>query len=72
MIREAKISNFGQVQSVVKTAAAYKEDILVEDCHGSFADAKSILGMMSLDYSHPVTLRSESETAVTGCVKALA
>ena len=33
----------------------------VHDGKGSIADAKSILGLMSLDYTHPVMLVSENE-----------
>ena len=36
-------------------------EIGVHDGKGSIADAKSILGLMSLDYTHPVMLVSENE-----------
>ncbi len=38
---------------------------------GSIADAKSILGMMSLDFSHPVKLVSEDERDLNRVYKAL-
>lgn len=37
------------------------DEIGVHDGKGSIADAKSILGLMSLDYTHPVMLVSENE-----------
>ena len=39
----------------------YCDDIGVHDAKGSIADAKSILGLMSLDYTKPVMLVSENE-----------
>ena len=38
---------------------------------GSIADAKSILGMMSLDYSHPVKIVCENEHDLNSVVNAL-
>lgn len=38
---------------------------------GSIADAKSILGMMNLDFSHPVELVSENERDLNRVYKAL-
>ena len=38
---------------------------------GSIADAKSILGMMSLDYSHPVKIVCEDERDLNSVVNAI-
>ena len=39
-------------------------DIGVHDFNDQIADAKSLLGMMSLSYTHPVKIVSEDEYAV--------
>lgn len=41
------------------------------DMKGSIADAKSILGMMSLDYSHPVKIVCEDEHDLDCVIQAL-
>ena len=38
---------------------------------GSIADAKSILGMMSLDYSHPVKIVCDDESDLDRVVRAM-
>lgn len=70
MCREAKIANFGQVQNLVKTASRLSADVGVHDFRGSIADAKSILGLMSLDYSRPVKIVSEDDDALNRCLRA--
>ncbi|MEG1073921.1 MAG: hypothetical protein RSF84_02185 [Ruthenibacterium sp.] len=47
------------------------EDIGVHDMKGSIADAKSILGLMSLDYTRPVMIVSENENELERVFKAL-
>ena len=61
MIKQIQISNFKEVQKIVSAASGCLSDIGVHDMRGSIADAKSILGMMSLDYSHPVKIVCEDE-----------
>ena len=56
MVRQVKVSNFAEVQGIVSAAAKCYNEVGVHDMKGSIADAKSILGMMSLDYSHPVKI----------------
>lgn len=56
MMREVSIHSFSQVQHLVSTACEYKESVGVHDARGSIADAKSILGMMSLDFTRPVRI----------------
>ena len=46
-------------------------DVGVHDMKGSIADAKSILGMMSLDYSHPVKIVCEDERDLNSVVNAI-
>ena len=61
MVRQVKVSNFAEVQGIVSAAAKCYNEVGVHDMKGSIADAKSILGMMSLDYSHPVKIVCEDE-----------
>ncbi len=61
MVKEIKVSNFSEVKEIVSAASRCLDDIGVHDKNGSIADAKSILGLMSLDYSAPVKLVSENE-----------
>ena len=51
MVRQVKVSNFAEVQGIVSAAAKCYNEVGVHDMKGSIADAKSILGMMSLDLS---------------------
>ena len=72
MVKQVKISNFSEVRGIVSAATKFcHNEIGVHDVKGSIADAKSILGMMSLDYSHPVKIVCEDEKALEQVVKAL-
>lgn len=61
MVKQINIQNFEQIKSILNEAVNCRDDIGVHDTRGSIADAKSILGLMSLDYSRPVTVVSENE-----------
>ena len=56
MVRQVKVSNFAEVQGIVSAAAKCYNEVGVHDMKGSIADAQIILGMMSLDYRHPVKI----------------
>ena len=71
MVRVIKISNFSEVQHIVSAASQVHADVGVHDHRGYIADAKSILGMMSLDYSYPVKVVSDSDAAVNACLSAV-
>ena len=71
MIKQIQISYFKEVQKIVSAASGCLSDIGVHDMRGSIADAKSILGMMNLDFSHPVELVSENERDLNRVYKAL-
>ena len=71
MIKQIQISNFKEVQKIVSAASGCLSDIGVHDMRGSIADAKSILGMMRLDYSHPVKIVCEDEHDLNCVVNAL-
>ena len=55
----------------VSAAAKCYNEVGVHDMKGSIADAKSILGMMSLDYSHPVKIVCEDEHDLDCVIQAL-
>lgn len=72
MVRQVKVSNFSEVQEIVSAATKCRSEVGVHDSKGSIADAKSILGMMSLDFSHPVNIVCEDEQdleSVAGAVR---
>lgn len=56
MYREVIIDNFAKIRALQSAARDFDTDIGVHDANGSIADAKSILGLMSLDYSNPVRI----------------
>ncbi len=60
MVKSINVKNLSQVKEIVKKASRCKDDIGVHDEAGAIADAKSILGLMRLDYSKPVRLVSEN------------
>lgn len=64
MIKQVNISNFADVRKIVETASKMPCDVGIHDFNDQIADAKSLLGMMSLSYSHPVKIVSEDEYAV--------
>ena len=70
MVKQVKVSNFTEVKGIVSAAAKCYNDVGVHDMKGSIADAKSILGMMSLDYSHPVKIVCEDERDLNSVVNA--
>ncbi len=72
MMKQVKISSFEQVKNILHAAADCKDAIGVHDGHGSTADARSILGLMSLDYSRPVILVSDNEKELRRVCGALA
>ena len=71
MVKQVKVSNFTEVKGIVSAAAKCYNDVGVHDTKGSIADAKSILGMMSLDYSHPVKIVCEDERDLNSVVNAI-
>ena len=71
MVRQVKISNFAEVQGIVSAATKCRNEVGVHDTKGSVADAKSILGMMCLDYSHPVNIVCEDANDMNLVVHAI-
>lgn len=56
MTQEIIIDSFLKVRCLQNIAIQFNNSIIVKDKNGSTADAKSILGLMSLDYSKPVNI----------------
>lgn len=56
MTQEIIIDSFLKVRCLQNIAIQFNNSIIVKDKNGSTADAKSILGLMSLDYSAPVNI----------------
>lgn len=71
MVRQVKVSSFSEVQEIVSAAARCNNDVGVHDMKGSIADAKSILGMMCLDYSNPVNIVCEDANDMNCVVRAI-
>ena len=71
MVRQVKISNFTEVQWIVAAAIKCHNEVGVHDIKGSIADAKSILGLMSLDFSQPVKIVCDNESDLDSIVDAL-
>lgn len=71
MVKQIKVSNFREVKEIVSAASMSLNEIGVHDMKGSIADAKSILGLMSLDYSKPVTVVCEDEADLNRVVNAI-
>lgn len=71
MVRQVKVSSFSEVREIVSAAAKCENDVGVHDMRGSIADAKSILGMMCLDYSSPVKIVCENDGDLNRVVRAI-
>ncbi len=71
MVKQVKISSFSEVKNIMTAATKCLDDIGVHDTKGSIADAKSILGLMSLDYTKPVMLVSENPNELEHVYNAL-
>ena len=71
MVKQVKISNFSEVKSIMNAATKCRDEIGVHDMKGSIADAKSILGMMCLDYSNPVNIVCEDANDMNRVVRAI-
>lgn len=56
MVQEIIIDSFLKVRCLQSIAIQFNNSIIIKDKNGSTADAKSILGLMSLDYSAPVNI----------------
>lgn len=61
MIKPIKINNSKEIQEFCKIASEFPFDVGVHE-GTKIADAKSILGLMTIDYSNPVLCVTEEES----------
>lgn len=59
MVKQYKIETYTDVQVLHEQAKSCIESVTVYDSRHSYANAKSILGLMSLSYIEPVTVSCE-------------
>ena len=71
MVNQVNIKSLSQVKEIVKVASRCNSDVGVHDEAGAIADAKSILGLMRLDYSRPVKVVSEDVRDLDAVVRAV-
>ncbi len=71
MVREIKVSNIADVETIATVAARCTDDVGLHDGKGQIADAKSILGLMSLDFTQPVMVVSEDAAALERVCEAI-
>ena len=64
MYKQIQISGAQSIKAFTHAAGAWQDDISVTDSFGAVANAKSILGMLRLDYSRPVRISSENPAAI--------
>lgn len=62
MIQKYKIDTYTDVQVLQEQAKKCHESVTVYDHKHSRANAKSILGLMSLSYQEPVTVECDLES----------
>ncbi len=60
MVKKIIVKDLDQVRNIVNIARTSIDDIDVKDQAGAIANAKSILGLLSLDFSKPVTIEGNS------------
>lgn len=61
MIMDIELKTAEDLREFMNLAWNCPDDIGVHDPEGRIADAKSILGLIALDYSQPVKVVSENE-----------
>lgn len=61
MITKIKLASAEDLREFMNLAWDCEDDIGVHAPNGQIADAKSILGLIALDYSQPVLVVSENE-----------
>ena len=72
MIERVRVRNIDQINKIAYVASALDSDVGIHDANGQIADAKSLLGLLRLDYTRPVEVVSENAWALRACVRACA
>ena len=61
MYRLIKLTEANDLRDIMNLACKCRSDVGVHTDHNQIADAKSILGLMALDYDQPVKVVTEDE-----------
>ena len=64
MIERVRVRNIDQINKIAYVASALDSDVGIHDANGQIADAKSLLGLLRLDYTRPVEVVSENARAL--------
>ena len=70
MIEKVRVNNISQINKIVHAASSLNSDVGIHDANGQIADAKSLLGLLRLDYSRPVEVVSENARALPAGARA--
>ena len=62
MIKHIKLTSIEDLRQFMQIAWNSESDVGVHTTENQIADAKSVLGLMALDYSKPVMVVSEDES----------
>jgi len=71
MIERVRVSNINQINKIVNAASSLNSDVGIHDANGQIADAKSLLGLLRLDYSRPVQIVCDDEHDMDSVRRAL-
>ena len=70
MIEKVRVNNISQINKIVHAASSLNSDVGIHDANGQIADAKSLLGLLRLDYSRPVAVGSDNARPPRACARA--
>ena len=62
MVKHIKLTSAEDLRQFMNIAWNCESDVGVHTTNGQIADAKSVLGLMALDYSQPVMVVAEDES----------
>ena len=72
MVKEIVINSISELQAIQRLATAVKEDVYFHSLDNSImVDAKSFIGLFTLDFSKPVLLVTESKFVMDRVEKGL-
>ncbi len=74
MIERVRVSNINQINKIVNAASSLNSDVGIHDANGQIADAKSLLGVLSLGIVGGTTIRiiadgADEQAAVDALIK---
>lgn len=71
MEKKVIVRDMKDIRNIISAATHWFDSIHVTDSLGDRANAKSILGLLALDYSNPVQIGSDNAEAVKSVYKSL-